>query len=195
MKDPFEKAHSREKNDPLEGDRRWNLFLWIFLIFMISWASIYFAVFTGDGKINGGDNRTIEVIRPKQDFVKVAYAYSEKKGKKLFKRKCSACHQKDGNGLKGSFPPLNKSKWVVDTKEIPTKILLKGLQGEIKVNGILYDGNMPDFKKLSSSDLADILTYVRSSWDNKAEAIDEAFVEEIRKKYESRSDPWTAKEL
>lgn len=195
MKDLFENSRRREKEDPQEGDRPWNLFLWIFLIVMISWASVYFAVFTGDGKINGGDNRTIEVIRPKEEFIVVKYEYSEKRGQKLFKRKCASCHQKDGNGLKGSFPPLNKSHWVTRTKEIPTKILLKGLEGEIEVNGTIYDGNMPSFQKLSDADIANILTYIRNSWNNKAEPIADTFVKEVREKYESRSQAWKASEL
>jgi len=78
----------------------------------------------------------------------------------LFMDNCSACHQATGKGVKGAFPPLAGSPLVQGDPKIVITTVLNGRAG------------MPAFKDdLSDADLAAILTYVRSSWGNKASAI------------------------
>lgn len=73
---------------------------------------------------------------------------------------CSACHQATGKGVKGAFPPLAGSPLVQGDPKIVMTTVLNGRAG------------MPAFKDdLTDADLAAILTYVRSSWGNKASAI------------------------
>jgi mono/diheme cytochrome c family protein len=81
-------------------------------------------------------------------------------GKSLFNDNCSACHQVTGKGVKGAFPALAGSAFVQGDPKIVMTTVLNGRAG------------MPAFKDdLSDADLSAILTYVRSSWGNKASAI------------------------
>ena len=81
-------------------------------------------------------------------------------GESLFLDNCSACHQKDGAGVKGAFPALAGDPFVVGDREALAGVVLSGR------------GGMPTFKDdLSDADIAAILTYVRSSWGNKAAAV------------------------
>lgn len=90
-------------------------------------------------------------------------------GKALFLKNCAACHQATGKGIPGAFPALAGSKFVTgDHAELAT-VLLKGR------------GGMPDFSEnISDADMAAILTYVRASWGNKADALTEAEVLKLR---------------
>jgi mono/diheme cytochrome c family protein len=90
-------------------------------------------------------------------------------GKGLFMKNCAACHQASGKGIPGAFPPLAGSKFVTgDHAEVAT-VLLKGR------------GGMPDFSEnISDADMAAILTYVRASWGNQADALTEAEVLKLR---------------
>lgn len=88
-------------------------------------------------------------------------------GKAAFLANCAACHQPEGTGLTGAFPPLADSDYLENTgKEQIIKIVLEGLSGPIKVNGKDYNTVMAPLGHLSDSDIADILTYVYASWDN-----------------------------
>ncbi len=88
----------------------------------------------------------------------------------LFMDNCSACHQATGKGIKGAFPALAGSPLVQGDAAIVVSTVLNGRAG------------MPAFKDdLSDADLAAILTYVRSSWGNKAKPVTAADVAKVRK--------------
>lgn len=90
-------------------------------------------------------------------------------GKALFLKNCAACHQATGKGIPGAFPALAGSKFVTGEHADVATVLLKGR------------GGMPDFSEnISDADMAAILTYVRSSWGNKADALTEAEVLKLR---------------
>lgn len=90
----------------------------------------------------------------------VAPAVAAADGKSLYMDNCSACHQVTGKGVKGAFPALAGSPLVQGDPKIVASTVLNGRAG------------MPAFKDdLSDADLAAILTYVRSSWGNKAPAL------------------------
>ena len=118
---------------------------------------------------------------PKQGAKKkfVAKTFEEKmaRGKTVYKRNCAACHQGDGQGLKGAFPPLAKSDFLMANKERSIKVITEGLSGKITVNGVEYDSVMPAMS-LDSSDVASVLTFIRNSFGNKG---DEVTVEEVEK--------------
>jgi nitrite reductase (NO-forming) len=87
-------------------------------------------------------------------------------GKALFAGTCSTCHQPEGQGMEGVFPPLAKSDYIAgDPKRVPTAIL-HGLVGKVTVNGKEYDSNMPPMNQLTDDEVANISTYVLNSWGN-----------------------------
>jgi mono/diheme cytochrome c family protein len=122
-------------------------------------------------------------------------ALLKKEGRDLFNTRCIVCHQPDGRGLPGTYPPLNGSPWLLDadSKERCTKILLYGLAGRVTVGGQTFDAEMPNFK-LTDRQVAAALTYVRSAWSNNAPPVEESFVAAVRARCGNRG-PWTPYEL
>jgi len=109
---------------------------------------------------------------------------------------CQACHQPNGAGLEGAFPPLAGAEYVNGPAIVPIAIVLHGLQGEITVKGKTYNGAMMAWGSvLNDDDLAATLTYVRSQWGNRAAPVTAAQVRVVRAKLASRTTPFTAAEL
>jgi cytochrome c oxidase cbb3-type subunit 2 len=93
--------------------------------------------------------------------------YDAAKGKALFTANCAACHQANGEGLPGAFPPL-KGNAAVNNADAAAHIhtILHGLQGA-NVGGVAYSSPMPPFGgTLNDADIANIINYERSSWGN-----------------------------
>ena len=103
-------------------------------------------------------------------------------GEAAFKANCAACHQPDGKGLPGAFPPLAKSDYLNsrDSKEIAGHVL-QGITGTMTVNGQAYNNVMPAQSHLSDADIASIINYVYASWGNSGKTLTEAAVAEQRK--------------
>jgi nitrite reductase (NO-forming) len=90
------------------------------------------------------------------------------RGQQVYLANCMSCHMENGEGIEGTFPPLIKSEYVSgDTKRL-IKIILEGQTGEITVNGKTYNMDMPAQGHLSDEEVADVLNYIRNSWDNKS---------------------------
>jgi len=108
---------------------------------------------------------------------------------------CQTCHQADGGGVAGQYPPLTGSEWVTQDPETPVRIVLYGLEGPIMVKGSSYNNKMPQFyDKLADDEIAAVVNYIRSAWGNAADPVDESTVASIREKLGSRS-PWSQSEL
>lgn len=103
-----------------------------------------------------------------------------KAGQALYAVHCAACHGPTGLGAPGLIPPLTNTDWV-KAKNRLLQVVLHGLSGRIEVNGQHYEQEMPSFKHLPDDDLAAILTYVRASFDNNANAVIRNEVIEERK--------------
>jgi mono/diheme cytochrome c family protein len=93
------------------------------------------------------------------------------KGKGVYETYCLACHQADGSGVPDLNPPLIKTKWTMGDKKTLINVLLKGLDQEIDVNGETFANVMPAMSHLSDDEIADVLTYVRNNFENKATAV------------------------
>ena len=102
-------------------------------------------------------------------------------GQKIYNQYCMACHQSNGMGASGRFPPLNGTDWVTGNKERLVHLILNGMEGEIEVNGEIYDGLMPQHAFLNDDQIADVLTYIRTHFDNQAGSITAEEVEKFRK--------------
>ena len=101
-------------------------------------------------------------------------------GATLYQINCSACHQATGEGLKGIFPPLAQSDYLLADKERSIRIALQGIGGPIVVNGVEYQGVMPAPAPMDDQQVADVLTYVRSAWGNRGDAVTPAEVKQVR---------------
>jgi ubiquinol-cytochrome c reductase cytochrome b subunit len=104
------------------------------------------------------------------------------KGASVFTQNCASCHQANGQGQPGVFPPLAGSEIVLGDKTRLGHILFYGLNGKIKVKGGDYNGQMPAWKgQLSDGDIAAVLTYIRSTWGNKASPVTTADLAKVKK--------------
>lgn len=111
---------------------------------------------------------------------------------------CIACHQANGQGVPGAFPPLAGAEWVTGSPDRLIAILLHGMQGPVTVAGVEYNGVMLPYGvgvPISDEQLATLLTYVRTSWGNSAAAITAADVERVKAATADRTTSWTADEL
>ena len=101
-------------------------------------------------------------------------------GERVFAANCVACHQANGQGIPGAFPPLAGSDFLNGDKGRAIQVLLNGLEGPITVNGNTFDGVMPALS-LSDEDIANVLTFVYSQWDNSGQTVLPSEVEAARK--------------
>lgn len=101
------------------------------------------------------------------------------RGKQVYLAQCLACHQVDGLGVQGMNPPLSKTKQVLGEKTALIKIVLNGMQG-VDIGGEDYHGVMAPHPDLTDVEIADVLTYVRNSFGNKASAVTAAQVKTVR---------------
>jgi len=86
-------------------------------------------------------------------------------GQRIYERNCMACHQENGKGLPGAFPPLAGSDYLLSDPKHAIDVLLDGLSGEITVNGVGYNGVMPAVS-LDDQSVANVLTFVLNTWNN-----------------------------
>jgi mono/diheme cytochrome c family protein len=128
---------------------------------------------------------------------------SADRGKALYMTTCVACHQANGAGLPGVFPPFDASEYVVGDARRLVAIVIKGLNGPITVKGVKYPGTVPlipvdtQFPQFKDNQkLADVLNYIRTAWSNKADKpITPAFIQKIRDEFKDRTAPWTEAEV
>jgi mono/diheme cytochrome c family protein len=100
-------------------------------------------------------------------------------GKTVYTQNCLTCHMADGGGVDGMNPPLSKTTWVLGDKTRLVKVLLNGLQDQ-DIDGEPYSNVMPAQDNLTDQQIADVLTYVRNSFGNKASAVTPAEVKAVR---------------
>lgn len=107
---------------------------------------------------------------------------SIQRGKKVYESTCLACHQQDGAGVPRMNPPLIKTKNVLGDKSKLIRTILMGLDEEMEINGEVYSNPMPSQPHLKDQEVADVLTYIRNSFGNKASMVTTAEVKAIRAK-------------
>ncbi len=134
-----------------------------------------------------------KVIDP-ATFLKGDHLVSFKRGQKLYSTTaaCIACHGEDGAGLENLGPQLDGSDWVSGSEDRLVKILLHGLTGPIMVNGKNFTPQafMPGLgvnPLIKDQDIADISTFIRANWTNRAPQVTNKTVVAIRKATSNRS--------
>lgn len=118
-------------------------------------------------------------------------------GAELYTR-CVTCHQANGEGMAGAFPPLTGSEWVTGNPAVPIRVVLHGVQGPITVKGQQYNSMMLPYgtgQPMSDAEVAAVLTHVRASFGNNASPVTAAQVATERAATSSRTTPWTAGDL
>ena len=185
----------REKEEPQEGFSPVPIFLMFIFAALCFWGGVYLVEHSGgyrwdayspDFNPNAGAPKPIEITL-------------FDRGAKVYRNQCAQCHQADGNGVLGVYPPLVASNWVTGHPQVVSRILINGLNGPIVVKGSNYNGNMPAFGSsglaLSDKDIAGVITYIRQEWGNSASDVTVATIAEYSDLYAGRSVPWQAADL
>ena len=91
-------------------------------------------------------------------------------GERLYKAHCANCHMDDGIGLAKLIPTLVNSSYLKDNQDIIPCILRHGQSGEIIVNGVVYNQEMPG-QKYTAIQINNIINYINSAWGNDYPAV------------------------
>ena len=186
---------AREKHEPTKG------FLIAPLIFVFVFGCLIFVC-----SIQLAHSTNSFQLHPPQEVVELTEEEKEavrferkmQSGKKTFALRCASCHQPNGLGIANQYPPLAGSEWVTANPELITKIILKGLKGEIVVKGEKYGTsaavNMVAVD-INDREIANVSTYVRNAWGNEASELTEDQVTKIRDSIADMQDQWTGEEL
>ena len=149
-------------------------------------------------------NRVLaDILQSKNNASYDVLAKKYPKGVKVYKSICQTCHGADGNGMHGLAPPLNKSEWVTGNKGALATILLYGLSGPVHVNDKLYKApeimdEMPGIgnsREISDEDIAEVMSFIRNAWNNRASEASTRDIGKIRRKYGNRRKAFTMEEL
>lgn len=120
----------------------------------------------------------------------IAAAAPAADGAQIFTSHCASCHQANGAGLPGVFPPLAASEWINGDPKTLARILLLGISGEMKVNGTTFNGTMPAFSgTLSDAEIAAVATHIRASFGNHADPLTADQIKNERAALGSRTTP------
>jgi mono/diheme cytochrome c family protein len=107
---------------------------------------------------------------------------SIERGKIVYVATCQTCHQVDGGGVPRMNPPLIKTKYVLGDKKHLISILLKGLNDPIEIDDDEFHNPMPPQPQLTDQQIADVITFVRNNFGNKASAVTPTEVKNVRAK-------------
>ena len=104
------------------------------------------------------------------------------RGKIVYGTYCLACHQADGSGVPNMNPPIINTSWVLGSKTVLIQQVLKGSANKVEIDGEKFHNSMPPQPQLTDQQIADVLTYVRNSFGNKASIVTPAEVKTVRAK-------------
>ncbi len=102
-------------------------------------------------------------------------------GETVYANNCSSCHQADGAGVAGAFPPLANNPVAAGDAAALIAIVKYGQRGRVVAGGRSYDGVMPAWDGLLTDEqIADVVTYIRGSWKNRAPGVSIADVAAVK---------------
>jgi mono/diheme cytochrome c family protein len=144
-----------------------------------------------------------DILQTKNNASYDVLAKKYPKGVTVYKSICQTCHGADGNGLQGLAPPLNNSEWVTRNKDALAAILIYGLSGPVQVKDKLYKApeimdEMPGIgnnKEISDEDIAEVMSFIRNAWNNRASEANTTDIEKVRRKYGNWRKAFTMEEL
>ncbi len=124
--------------------------------------------------------------KPKTTTIKPSHAdpkasnASITRGTAVYRQECLSCHQADGSGVPHLNPPLAQSATVLKDSKRSIAIVLKGMSDRIPIDDEYYSNNMAPHNNLTDQQIADVLTYIRNNFGNKASAVTPAEVKAVR---------------
>jgi len=194
-------AIQREKREPRAGLEP--LSMWLIAVYglAIFCGGAYLGRYAGNFS---GDSLDIGYTPPKPqgpggggDAAQVADLGPAGRGKKIYSANCATCHQANGNGIAGQYPPLAGSEWVMGGTKRLGMILLKGLEGPMTVKGAAYGSAVmqPWEKTLTDAKIADVLTYIRQEWGNTGGPVAPEGIAALRKELGGRPNSYREPEL
>ena len=121
-------------------------------------------------------------------------------GEAIYEKSCLACHQPEGKGLPGIYPPLVNNPRIAGDSDRLIKIVLHGLTGTLEVNGVAYGSQqgavpMPPLAGLSDEEIASVLSHIRAKFGNVESPVSAKEVTAIREAFSDRKTPWSLPEL
>lgn len=184
----------RENEEPAENSSPMPVFILFAFAALCFWGGIYLVEHSG-----GFSKNAYTVDYDPDAKAAVIQVVLFDRGKKIYNAQCVACHQTNGQGIAGVYPPLAESEWVLGHQEVLARILINGLNGPLEVLGQQYNGNMPAFGpaglNLKPLDIASVLTYIRQEWGNAESDFTEETMKKYMAMYSARTTPWNAEEI
>lgn len=144
---------------------------------MIKIVISFLLLFTGNSLF--AQTKKSSVVKPETASASDLQA-SIKRGKVVYASYCLTCHQADGGGVPNLNPPLIQTSYVLGKKEPLIKIVLNGFTEHVDIDGESYSNNMPPLNLLKDQQIADVLTYIRNNFGNKADAVLPSEVQKVR---------------
>ncbi|VTS02482.1 c-type cytochrome [Tuwongella immobilis] len=200
----------RELAEPHDGFEPVPFWMMITFGLLLFWGGMYMSAFDGEYRQDLYDTPHTQIAsKPKLEEIPTTPDALKNAGARIYTNNCASCHQANGLGQPGQYPPLAESEWVAGVTSSPdrlARILLHGLNGPLNVNGKIYNNQMPAWgAQLKDHQIAAVLTFIRQEWGNKALleathkgqdfAILPKFITQIRGETAGRSLSWTEAEL
>jgi mono/diheme cytochrome c family protein len=194
-------AIQREKREPRVGLEP--LSIWLIAVYGIAiftggaYLGRYSGNFSGDGLDPLGGPPPAKKGGGPQGQQQQAELSPRDRGKKIFAANCQTCHQANGLGVPGQYPPLAGSEFTTGGSKRPAMIVLKGLQGPVTVKGQKFGSAVmqPWDKTLTDQKIADVLTYERSEWGNTANPVTAEQIAALRKELASHLESFTEHDI
>jgi mono/diheme cytochrome c family protein len=194
-------AIQREKTEPRVGLEP--LSIWLIAIYglAIFFGGSYLGRYSGDFSAEGLDPQAGMQGRrgtnPEGTPPPTAELGPFERGKKVYSANCATCHQPNGQGVAGQYPPLAGSEWVTGSTKRLAMIVLKGAEGPMTVKGAQYGSAVmqPWDKTLNDQKIADVLTYIRQEWGNNAGSVSPEGIAALRKELAGRTAAYREPEL
>src|SRR5256885_3137092 len=194
-------AIQREKREPRVGLEP--LSIWLIAVYGLAifaggaYLGRYSGNFSGDGLDPMSGPPPAKKGGAAQGQQQEAELSPRDRGKKIFAANCQTCHQANGLGVPGQYPPLAGSEFTTGGSRRPAMIVLKGLQGPVKVKGQEYGTAVmqPWDKTLTDQKIADVLTYERSEWGNSASPVTAEQIAALRKELASHPESFVEHEI
>src|SRR5437588_10193011 len=195
-------AIQREKREPRVGLEP--LSIWLIAVYglAIFFGGAYLGRFSGTFRVDSLDPVLIPSAKKTaaggpgagQQAAELSPA---ERGKKIFLANCATCHQANGLGVPGQYPPLAGSEFTTGGSRRPAMIVLKGLQGPVTVKGQKFGSAVmqPWDKTLTDQKIADVLTYERSEWGNQASPVTAGQISALRKELASHPESYTEPDI